>query len=140
MAHTANSNKRILEFVLKYYILFCDDGVNNPPDLVVTGIRVSMGEGATMAMDDVMLMDSQLAKLSYAFKMGQWDLRTFKENICISLTAKMRCIGLMFSGKMMQSILYHWVYLIAGKEASLVMMFSVGEDGIHQSKQHCNYE
>jgi Cd2+/Zn2+-exporting ATPase len=84
--------------------LFCDRGVNDTPALVVADIGLLMGKGAAMAMEmsEMTLMDSQLTKLSYAIKMGKWVLRTVKENICISLTAKVVIIGLrLFAGEVM---------------------------------------
>jgi hypothetical protein len=61
-----------------------------------------MGEGAAMAMEmsDVTLMDSNLTKLSYAIKMGRRVVKTIKENIYISLFAKLVVVGLTFAGKM----------------------------------------
>ena len=53
-----------------------------------------------MEMSDVTLMDSNLTKLSYVINMGRRVLRTVKENIFISLVAKLAVVGLAFVGKM----------------------------------------
>ena len=76
--------------------------MNDAPALAVADIGASMGEGAAMAMEmsDVTLMDSNLTKLSYAIKMGRRVLRTVKENIFISLAAKLVVVGLTFLGRM----------------------------------------
>jgi FlaA1/EpsC-like NDP-sugar epimerase len=51
-------------------------------------------------MSDVTLMDSRLDKLTYSIQMGRRVLRTVKENITISLVAKLAVVVLTFAGKM----------------------------------------
>ena len=53
-----------------------------------------------MEMSDITLMDSNLTKLSYAIEMGRRVLRTVKENICLSLLAKVGVVAATFLGKM----------------------------------------
>jgi Cd2+/Zn2+-exporting ATPase len=52
-------------------------------------------------MSNITLTDSGLDKLTYAIHMlGRRVLRTVKENITISLVAKLAFVGLTFLGKM----------------------------------------
>ena len=61
-----------------------------------------MGEGAALAMEvsDVTLMDSKLDKLLFSIKMGTKVVTTVKENIAVSIAAKIVVIVLTFAGKM----------------------------------------
>jgi Cd2+/Zn2+-exporting ATPase len=54
-----------------------------------------------LEMSNITLTDSGLDKLTYAIHMlGRRVLRTVKENITISLVAKLAFVGLTFLGKM----------------------------------------
>ena len=53
-----------------------------------------------MEVSDVTLMDSKLDKLLFSIKMGTKVVTTVKENIAVSIAAKIVVIALTFAGKM----------------------------------------